>query len=85
MFTGLIEAQGRIVRVSPLGTGVRLRIEIPGAFLNEVEIGDSIAVNGVCLTVVEQDKAGFEVEVSEETLACSHGLDDFSLVNLERS
>ena len=85
MFTGLIEAQGNITRVTPLGRGVRLRIESSCFPLDEVAIGDSIAVSGVCLTVVELNQSGFEMEVSEETLACSYGLDRLSRVNLERS
>ncbi|HVC49957.1 MAG TPA: riboflavin synthase [Burkholderiales bacterium] len=85
MFTGLIEAQGKIVSVTRLASGVRVRIETEGLPLEEVTVGDSISVNGVCLTVVAVDQSGFEMDVSEETLSCSYGLDRFSSVNLERS
>jgi riboflavin synthase len=65
MFTGLIEATGRIERVAPGSGGVTIRIATSlGA---EVRDGDSIAVNGVCLTVARRDDAGFEAAVSPET------------------
>ena len=84
MFTGLIEALGAVAATRELPSGRRLRIatEIAG----ELTPGDSIAVNGVCLTVVDFDAAGFEAEVSPETLRVTNLADlrDGSTVNLER-
>jgi riboflavin synthase len=66
MFTGLVEATGTIERLTPDATGRRLRIASPlGEALSE---GDSIAVNGVCLTVTARDAGGFDAVVSPETL-----------------
>ena len=84
MFTGLIEALGAVGGASDLPSGRRLRIatEIAGALAP----GDSVAVNGVCLTVVAFDASGFEAEVSPETLRVTNlaELSDGSIVNLER-
>jgi riboflavin synthase len=94
MFTGIIEAVGEIKQVTPLGTsssgstedGIRLEI-VPGALdLSDVKIGDSIAVNGVCLTVTTLAGGRFSVEVSRETLGCTQGLDrQGERVNLEKA
>ena len=66
MFTGLVEATGKVQRLTPVATGRVLGIATPlGESLAE---GDSIAVNGVCLTVTSRDAAGFEAVVSPETL-----------------
>jgi riboflavin synthase len=84
MFTGLIEATGRIDRIDPQGTARRLRVATPLA--SELAPGDSIAVSGVCLTVVERDADGFAADVSPETLAVTT-LGDMApgrVVNLER-
>jgi riboflavin synthase len=84
MFTGLIEATGRIDRIDPQGTARRIRVAAPLAA--ELAPGDSIAVSGVCLTVVEHDARGFVADVSPETLAVT-SLGDMTpgrLVNLER-
>ncbi|HKV99118.1 MAG TPA: riboflavin synthase [Vicinamibacterales bacterium] len=66
MFTGLVEATGRVARVDPAGTGRRLRID--AALAAELRAGDSIAVNGVCLTVVACDASGFAADISPETV-----------------
>lgn len=94
MFTGIIEAVGEIKQVTPLGTsssgstedGIRIDI-VPGALdLSDVKIGDSIAVNGVCLTVTTLAGGRFSVEVSRETLGCTQGLDrQGERVNLEKA
>jgi riboflavin synthase len=84
MFTGLIEATGRIDRIDPHGTSRRLRVATPLAA--ELAPGDSIAVSGVCLTAVARDADGFVADVSPETLAVT-SLGDMTpgrLVNLER-
>ncbi|MFN6961687.1 MAG: riboflavin synthase, partial [Rhodocyclaceae bacterium] len=52
MFTGIITAIGKIGKIDPLDTGLRLTVEAPAAYLKDVAIGDSIAHSGVCLTVV---------------------------------
>jgi len=66
MFTGIVEATGRVARVDPAGTGRPLRIDT--ALGAELRAGDSIAVNGVCLTVVACDATGFAADISPETV-----------------
>lgn len=85
MFTGLIESTGTVERLDESAAGRRLRI---GAMVSgELLLGESIAVSGVCLTVVEQDARGFAADVSPETLRVTTlgGLSIGSRVNLERS
>lgn len=86
MFTGLIEELGSIVAVETLSEGRRIRIaaELTTSDLNN---GDSIAVNGVCLTAMDVDQGGFFADVSPETLQRTTigGLSPGSRVNLERS
>lgn len=84
MFTGLVEDLGAVGGVRELAAGRRLRID--AGFGGELALGDSVAVNGVCLTVVEFDASGFEAEVSPETLRVTN-LEDLrpgAPVNLER-
>lgn len=85
MFTGIIAAVGRIRSVAMAERGMRLSIEAADLDLTDVAIGDSIAVNGVCLTVVSLAGASFEVDVSQATLGCTTGLAVRSPVNLEKS
>src|SRR5260221_11522545 len=85
MFAGIVTAVGRIASSQPSGDGVRLRIEAPGLGMDDVALGDSIAVHGVCLTVVAFDLAGFEADVSRATLAVTHGLEAGRGVKLEKS
>jgi riboflavin synthase len=85
MFTGIVGAVGRIERVQPREQGLRLVIDAGPLDLNDVAIGDSIAVNGCCLTVVERAGARFEVDVSQETIDCTVGLAAPGDVNLEKS
>src|SRR5689334_13603726 len=66
MFTGLVETTARVRRVDPDGDGVRLEVETPLAA--ELDQGDSVAVNGVCLTAIDPDTAGFKADVMAETL-----------------
>src|SRR3954469_3274296 len=66
MFTGLVESTARVLRVVPDGDGVRLEVETPLAA--ELRQGDSIAVNGVCLTAVDPGSDGFKADVMAETL-----------------
>ena len=69
MFTGLIEATGRIERIEDQGRDRRLRIEPGAALMEGLAAGDSIAVSGACLTAVDPDATGFWADVSAETLA----------------
>lgn len=68
MFTGIIEAKGRVARLEPKGGDLRLLIETGDLPLADVQLGDSIATNGVCLTVVELPGSGYWADVSGETL-----------------
>lgn len=68
MFTGIVEAQGRIAVVETVGGDRRLTIMTDGGYLDGVQLGDSIAVNGVCLTAVQLPAGGFVADVSVETL-----------------
>jgi riboflavin synthase len=85
MFTGIISAVGRIAEVKASPGGVRVSIDAGGLPLEDVALGDSIAVSGVCLTVVAVDAGVFEVDVSEETLACATGFEKGAPVNLEKA
>jgi len=84
MFTGLVEAVGELVERQPLGGGYRLRIASPLA--SELSPGDSLAVNGVCLTVTERAAGHASAEIGPETvrLTTLGSLDEGALVNLER-
>jgi riboflavin synthase len=85
MFTGIIAAVGRVTGVAPTSGGVKLTIGAASLGLDDVAIGDSIAVNGVCLTVVSLADRAFEVDVSRETLSCVAGLGAGEAVNLEKA
>jgi len=87
MFTGIIQAVGRIEGVAARGGDVRLSVATGGLDLSDVALGDSIATNGVCLTAVELNAGGFSADVSRETLALTtlQGLKPGSRVNLEKA
>lgn len=85
MFTGIVQAVGRIESVTPLGEGLRLTIDTGSLDQAGIAIGDSICVQGACLTVVAIDGARLAFDVSRETLACTVGLDVPGPVNLETS
>jgi riboflavin synthase len=85
MFTGIIQAVGQIKRITPVDGDVKLVIDAGTLGLADVAIGDSIAVNGVCLTAVNLGDDFFEVHVSRETLSCTVGLDTTRPVNLEKA
>ena len=86
MFTGIIEAVGEIKQIKPQENGLHLSISPGRLDLNDVLIGDSIAVNGVCLTVTTLLENLFTVDVSQETLRCTQGLDQLGKrVNLEKA
>ena len=85
MFTGIVAAVGKVAAVAAKGDGLRLVIAPGGLDIADVAIGDSIAVNGCCLTVVAKSGATLGFDVSAETLACTAGRDGASEVNLEKS
>lgn len=91
MFTGIVAAVGRIDSVTPLGdqntdnAGVRLQIDAGGLDLSDVQIGDSIAIQGACMTVVALQPGRFDVEVSRESLDKTTGLAQPGRVNLEKA
>jgi riboflavin synthase len=90
MFTGIVAAVGRIVEVSPFNdgqedAGVHLKIQAPGFLRDSTKLGDSIAVQGACMTVVELDADTFSVDVSRESLNRTAGLDSEGDVNLEHA
>jgi riboflavin synthase len=89
MFTGIVAAVGTINSVQALDAGqdagVRLVIDAGGLPLADVALGDSIAINGACMTVVEKTDSAFSVDVSRESLNCTVGLDATGEVNLEKA
>jgi len=87
LFTGIIEAVGEITALQPQGGDLRLRVKTGKLDLSDVKLGDSIATNGVCLTVVDLPGDGYWADVSAETLAVAT-LKDWKLgdkVNLEKA
>lgn len=85
MFTGIVQATGEIEQVAPLGDGVRLTIRAGETLLAGAQVGDSICVNGVCLTATGIAAGRFTADVSRESLARTVGLDAPGEVNLEPS
>jgi len=89
MFTGIVAAVGKISSIAPLGSepgaGVRLTVDAGGLPMADVGLGDSIALNGACMTVVSKTATGFTVDVSRESLNRTAGLDAVGEVNLEKA
>jgi len=85
MFTGIVAAVGRIAKVEQAAQGARLTVDAGSLPLDDVALGDSIAVDGVCLTVIAYDERTFAVDVSHETLACTAGFPAGAAVNLEKA
>ena len=85
MFTGIIEAVGQIRQVEQRDKGVRLTIASERLDFSDVAIGDSIAANGVCLTVTSLAGNAYTVDVSQESLNCTVGLSEPGEVNLEKA
>jgi riboflavin synthase len=87
MFTGLIEGVGRVMALEPRGGDVRLRIQVGSLPFDDVALGESIAVSGVCLTVIEFDADSFSADASTETLSLTTlgALAVGQAVNLERA
>lgn len=84
MFSGIVAATGRIRKAERRKSGLRLTVDAGTLPLRDVAIGDSIAVNGVCLTVVARARKSFAVDVSSETLRCTVGLAEPGEINLEK-
>jgi riboflavin synthase len=85
MFTGIITAIGEITKVAPKGDGFHLEITTPAAYLDDVVIGDSIAIQGACMTVTGLKDTLFECDVSRESISKTTGLDKPSKVNVEKA
>jgi riboflavin synthase len=85
MFTGIIAAVGTIRGVDAAPGGVRIQVDARGLGLDDVRTGDSIAVDGACLTVVALEGSSFAADVSRETLACTGGFVAGAAVNLEKA
>ncbi|AEA59552.1 riboflavin synthase [Burkholderia gladioli] len=89
MFTGIVAAVGRIESIAPLGTeadaGVRLVVRAGGLDLGDVALGDSIAIQGACMTAIETTAETFTVDVSRESLNKTVGLSEPGEVNLEKA
>lgn len=86
MFTGLVETKGKIMQMQPLDLGLRLEI-LPELPMNEISIGDSIAINGICLTVTHKTDTTFSTDVMHETIRRTSlsTLNEGSEVNVERA
>jgi riboflavin synthase len=85
MFAGIVSAVGRIVSAEPHGDGLRLRIQAEELGLDDVKVGDSIALAGACHTVVARSGVAFDVDTSRATIAVTTGLAAGREVNLEKS
>jgi len=85
MFAGIVSAVGRVTESTPMGDGMRFTIAAPGFGLDEVRLGDSIAIQGVCHTVVAKQGEAFSVDTSRATLDVTAGLEQGREVNLEKS
>ncbi len=86
MFTGIIQAVGHISHLSESGGGdARVSVAAGGLDLNDAQLGDSIACNGVCLTVVHKTPDSFSVDVSGETFSCTIGFAPGDRINLEKA
>lgn len=87
MFTGIIQSVGKIISIIPSGVDTRLSVDVGNMPFDNVEMGESISINGACMTVVSFDKNSFSVDVSRESLAMTKlgRLEIGSSVNLERA
>lgn len=85
MFTGIITAVGQIKSAQAKGDGLHLVVEVPSGYLNDVALGDSIAIQGACMTATEFTGNTFALDVSRESLNKTVGLDKVGPVNLEKA
>lgn len=85
MFTGIITAVGQIKSAQAKGDGLHLVIEVPAGYLEDVALGDSIAIQGACMTATELSTNTFALDISRESLNKTIGLDKIGPVNLEKA
>lgn len=85
MFTGIIQAIGHIDTVEKLGDGFRLHINAGKLDMSDVQLGDSIALQGACMTVVSMTTSHFAIDISAESLDKTTGLDQPGFINLEKA
>jgi riboflavin synthase len=85
MFTGIITAVGQIKTIQAKGDGMHLVVEVPAGYLDDVALGDSIAIQGACMTATEFTGNTFALDISRESLNKTVGLDKVGPVNLEKA
>ena len=85
MFTGIVTGVGEVREVTPAERGIRATVDAGKLDLSDIKVGDSIAVDGVCLTAVALAPGAFAVDISRETLDCTVGFPLGRRVNLEKS
>jgi riboflavin synthase len=85
MFTGIVQAVGRIATAQAMSDGLKLTLDAGTLDLSDLGVGDSVAVSGCCLTIVAIDQAKLAFDVSAETLRCTARLDRPGPVNLEKA
>ncbi|OWS70349.1 riboflavin synthase [Polynucleobacter aenigmaticus] len=85
MFTGIITAVGQIKSAQAKGDGLQLLVEVPTGYLDDVALGDSIAIQGACMTATELTSNTFALDISRESLNKTVGLDKVGPVNLEKA
>jgi len=85
MFTGIITAVGKIKSATSAGDGLQLQIEVPVNYLDDVALGDSIAIQGACMTATKIEGNTFVLDISRESLNKTVGLDAVGPVNLEKA
>jgi len=85
MFTGIITAVGHITSAQAKGDGLQLIVEVPAGYLEDVTLGDSIAIQGACMTATQFKGNTFTLDISRESLNKTVGLDKVGPVNLEKA
>ena len=85
MFTGIITAVGQIKSAQAKGDGLYLVVEVPDGYLDDVAMGDSIAIQGACMTATQFEGSTFALDISRESLSKTVGLDKVGPVNLEKA
>ena len=85
MFTGIITAVGQITSAQAKGDGLLLVVEVPAGYLEDVALGDSIAIQGACMTATQFHDNAFSLDISRESLSKTVGLDKVGPVNLEKA
>ena len=85
MFTGIITAVGHITSAEARGDGLHLIVEVPAGYLDDVALGDSIAIQGACMTATNLTSNTFALDISRESLNKTIGLDRVGPVNLEKA